>query len=206
MLKHASRRCSVVCASKKDDGVPSPVDLVKLGGQLTSRRQFARGISLATFFALGGNFLGITSFLLSLDGGRIADFTKLDVLIPISRFRRCWNPELGFEFQYNGEWLADQRLLMRTAERIEQQNPLDLPSLAPRSTRDYDSDPVAAFGPAGSRGEENISVVVSSAVPGFQLTMLGNAQIAAEKLLETKIAPEGSGKNAVLLNVDEKYT
>lgn len=33
------------------------------------------------------------------------------------------------EFEYPSRWLADQRLLQRYATRIEQRNPLDLPSL-----------------------------------------------------------------------------
>ena len=32
--------------------------------------------------ALGANFLGVTSWLLSLDGGRLAEQTRLDVLVP----------------------------------------------------------------------------------------------------------------------------
>lgn len=48
-------------------------------------------------------------------------------------------------------------------------------------------------------------MVVSEAAKGFQLTMLGGVQRAAEELLRTRIAPEGSDKTAVLLTVDERY-
>ena len=32
------------------------------------------------------------------------------------------------EFLYPAQWLADQRLLYRAAERVQQQNPLDMPA------------------------------------------------------------------------------
>lgn len=39
--------------------------------------------------ALGGNLGGVTSGLLSLDGGQLAASTRLDVLVPVNGFKRC---------------------------------------------------------------------------------------------------------------------
>jgi hypothetical protein len=45
---------------------------------------------------LGSNFLGTTSFLLSLDGGALAGRLRLDSLIPIKGYKRCVDYQNGF--------------------------------------------------------------------------------------------------------------
>ena len=77
---------------------------------------------------LVANFGGCTSLLLgSLDGGRLAKRLRVDVLYPVSGYTRCLNSENRFEFLFPASWLADQRLLYRAAERVQQRNPLDMP-------------------------------------------------------------------------------
>lgn len=46
--------------------------------------------------ALGGNLLGVTSWLLGLDGGQLAGRLKLDVLWPVRGSMRCYNPSKGY--------------------------------------------------------------------------------------------------------------
>jgi hypothetical protein len=152
---------------------------------------------------LGGNLAGCTSFLLGLDGGKLAGDLKLDLLVPVRGFKRCVDPDSSFgglpgatcaalrcaacphtlhhpaspraqrglqgaphgpspaqrrrrppaEFQYPAQWLADQTLLRRQAQRAEEGRALDLPPLArsrERARRRDVVEPSAAFGPAGT--------------------------------------------------------
>ena len=93
-----------------------PVGAVAWGGRLPSRRRLIIGLSLASFVALGGNLGGVTSALLSLDGGRVAAATGLDMVVPVKGFKRCRDTGNGFEFLYPARWLADQTIPRRNAE------------------------------------------------------------------------------------------
>lgn len=72
-------------------------------------------------------------------------------------------------------------------------------------TRTY---PLPAFGPPGrldsrgvSKGDTNVSVIVSKGLTGFSLHgTLGTPTNAAETLLNVSMAPEGSGRIATLVN------
>ncbi|QDZ22705.1 PsbP domain-containing protein [Chloropicon primus] len=114
--------------------------------------------------------------------------TKLDVLYSIRGYRRCFDPDNGYTFIFPGDWLADQTLYQRYARRVEQQNPLDPPSLKKKPRRDF-SEPTAAFGPPGSTGELNVSVVVAPIESGFALKQLGTPSKAGELILNSFIAP-----------------
>lgn len=153
------------------------------------------GLSLA----LGGNLFGVTSFLLSIDGGKVASKLRLDTIVPVLGYKRCIDYQNGYEFLYPANWLADQRLYRRYAERIERETSLDPPSLAARRAKNRAPDPSAAFGPPGSNGEQNISVVVAPIREGFRLESLGTPEQAATRFLDGSIAPKGSGKTAILL-------
>ena len=179
----------------------SPTYFVAMGGRLPSRRRLALGGTLAASVAVGGNFLGTTSRLLAFDGGRTAARLHLDVLYPVRGFKRCWDSQNGFEFVYPAAWLVDQRLYRRYAERVEQRNPLDPPALRPK--RRSQLEPVAGFGPPGSTGETNVSVVLAPIQQGFSLQKMGSPAEAGRIILNTIIAPPGSGKKAVLLEAKE---
>ena len=90
-------------------------------------RRVALGVLSGLGIGLGGNIFGISSFLLGLDDGKNAEALRLDALIPVKGFKRCVDYQNGFEFVYPANWLADQRLYRRYAERIERSNSLDLP-------------------------------------------------------------------------------
>lgn len=61
-------------------------------------------------------------------------------------------------------------------------------------------EPAAAFGPPGSTGEENVSVVVAPILPGFSLAQLGAPGDAARRFLDATVAPPGSGRTAELVS------
>jgi len=175
--------------------------MVAWGGRLPSRRRLVTGFSLATFVALGGNLGGVTSALLSLDGGRLAGATGLDIVVPVAGKKRCRDDANGYEFLYPSRWLADQTIARRNALRMEQR--LDPPSIREgrdaRRRRDL-FEPTAAFGPMGGTGEENVSVIVAPIMPGFAIAQLGSPRETAGKFLVTTVAPEGSGRTAELVD------
>ncbi|GFH05745.1 PsbP domain-containing protein, partial [Haematococcus lacustris] len=101
--------------------------------------------------SLGGNLGGITTQLLGLDGGKLAERLQLDAVYPVRGLKRCVDGVYGFEFQYPASWLADQTVAYRAAQRAEASRALDMPPLArPPRQRPNVYEPVAAYGPAGS--------------------------------------------------------
>lgn len=68
------------------------------------------------------------------------------------------------EFIYPASWVGDQRLLYRAAEKSEYERSLDPPPLTGSTMgrrHQNVNEPVVAFGPPGSSGELNVSVIVS---------------------------------------------
>ncbi|KAK9918065.1 hypothetical protein WJX75_000898 [Coccomyxa subellipsoidea] len=179
-----------------------PAQTVVWGGRLPSRRRAITGGLTGLAIVLVSNFGGSSSALLSLDGGQLAGRLKLDVLIPVAGHKRCLDTQNGYEFLYPSHWLSDQRLYLRSAERVERRASLDPPPAARRQSRSV-AEPTAAYGPAGSTGEENLSVVVAPIAGGFKLSDLGGPRQAAERFLATTVAPEGSGRTANLIDAYE---
>ena len=68
------------------------------------------------------------------------------------------------------------------------------------------AEPAAAFGPAGSTGEQNISVIVAPIRDGFELQSLGAPKQAAQRFLDNTIAPLGSDLTAELISASERCT
>lgn len=73
----------------------------------------------------------------------------------------------GPEFIFPKNWVGDQTLLYRAIERGERERSLDLPSLQQQNRRRA-TEPVVAFGPPGSIGELNVSVIVAPVASGFK--------------------------------------
>lgn len=67
------------------------------------------------------------------------------------------------------------------------------------------AEPEAAYGPPGSTGEENISVVVAPIQPGFRLESLGTAEQAGRRFLETTVASINANREATLLAAESRY-
>ncbi|KAH0775701.1 hypothetical protein KY290_007112 [Solanum tuberosum] len=142
------------------------------------RRRLLTGIGTASIVALGANFAGITSSLLGLspDGARSL---KLDVIYPIR------------EFVYPSNWVGDQTILYRTAGKVERS--LDPPSLSGSGDRRRRNvnEPVVAFGPPGSNGELNVSVIVAQVPIDFSIEIFGGPKEVGEAIVQTIT---GSGK------------
>lgn len=127
----------------------------------TFRRRLLAGVGSASLVAVGANFGGVTSFLLGLFQ-ETSRSLKLDVIYPIRGYSRCIDTSQGFEFIYPANWVGDQRLLYRAAEKNELERSLDPPPLNTTGRRGRNlSEPVIAFGPPGTSGELNVSVIVS---------------------------------------------
>nr|GEV99259.1 PsbP domain-containing protein 7, chloroplastic [Tanacetum cinerariifolium] len=145
----------------------------------TFRRRLLTGIGSASLVAVGANFAGTTSFLLGLSP-ETARNLKLDVIYPIKGYSRCIKPEEGFEFIYPLNWVGDQTLLYRAAGKAERERSLDLP---PLNRRKNVNEPVAAFGPPGSSGELNVSVIVSPVALDFSIEAFGGPEEVGEAIV-----------------------
>lgn len=99
-------------------------------------------------------------------------------------------------------------LYRRYAARVERERPLDPPPLRPSAStppRRDTAEPTAAFGPPGSSGEDNISVIVAPIPQGFRLEKLGTPEEAATHFLETTVAPPSSNRVARLIDAKSRH-
>ncbi|KAJ1692133.1 hypothetical protein LUZ63_008831 [Rhynchospora breviuscula] len=163
----------------------------------TFRRRLVVGAGAASLLAIGANFGGVTSFLLGIspNTGRAL---RLDVLYPVTGFTRCFDLANAF-----ASWVGDQTLLYREASKAESQRSLDPPPLInglKRPTRNF-SEPIAAFGPPGSNGELNVSVIVSPVPLDFSIEAFGSPKEVGEAVLR-RIAKSRRGTDikATLIN------
>lgn len=153
--------------------------------------------SLALALALGSNFLGVTSNLMTATNPTYFRSLGLDQLYPIDHYRKNADVVDGYEFLFPEYWLADQALIVSNVREMEK----------PRELRNKASSiqPDAAYGPVGGDGKENVSVIKSRLMPGFVMRdVLGEPREAADKLLRTVIAPPSSGKTYDLINAGEE--
>ncbi|XXG84195.1 hypothetical protein AAC387_Pa10g1762 [Persea americana] len=151
------------------------------------RRRLITGVGSASLVAFGANFAGITSFLLGLSPD-IGRRLKLDVLYPVDGYSRCLDANQGFEFIYPANWVGDQTLLYRAAGKAELERSLDPPPLNDiRSFRRSQNvnEPVVAFGPPGSKGELNVSVIVSLVPLDFSIEAFGGPKEVGEALMRS---------------------
>lgn len=171
----------------------------------TTPRRIAIGTLTATGIALAGNFLGVTSQLLTAFPEEAVEATSLDTYFPRGDYKRV--RENGYTFVIPKEWVADTFVALAKAQR--QARSLDLKM---RRSSSYTTLPDSAFGPPGrlnkngvsEQGDTNVSVIVSGGLPGFSLRgTLGSPTAAASTLLRVSLAPEGSGRVATLLDAEE---
>jgi hypothetical protein len=156
--------------------------------------------------ALGGNLGGITSRLLGA-APETSRALRLDTLFPIDGTKRVVSTSVGYELLVPDTWLADQTVARRKAAAQElSRGPLDPPPLRRAAAR-RPEEPDSAYGPPGSSGEENISVIVADANAygvRFTLASMGAPEDVATRLLANVIARPGSGKTATLLSAQER--
>jgi hypothetical protein len=194
----ASKARSPLQAEEKVDlwtfvfGKPGELDrdLARMG---TSRARFLRINFAALLFALAANFLGVTSFLLGLLPdlqGLYVVPAELTQFYPVKGWKR-FRGEGTFEFIYPARWLQDQAVaLANQARGVEDQ----LQTAQSRRKRLAPSvRTVAAFGPPRGDASENVSVVRSQLGGALALKNLGTPEDAAQRLLDTAIAPEVPG-------------
>lgn len=162
-------------------------------------RRFVAYNLLAAGLALGANFLGCTSALMSVNPEpfRAAGF---DRLYSIGGFSRCVDDRGGFEYIYPSEWTVDDQLLYRQLREAE--TPEYIRNKR-KSAGSYGT--ISAFYSPRNRKLENISVIKSPIQAPFSLReTLGDPQVAAKRLLDTSIAAPGSGKSYELLSAREE--
>lgn len=165
-------------------------------------RRLVLGALGSSALALGSNFLGVTERAMDL-APTLARERRLDVLYPVGGYARCYKPERGYEFVAPRTWAVDQTMARRNSMRNVAS--LDPPSLADaRNRRVAVAEPDVAYGPIGSSGEENVSVIASSVPRGFDLGVFGDAEAQATWLLANVLAKEGSGKTGELVNASTR--
>ncbi|XP_057962845.1 psbP domain-containing protein 7, chloroplastic [Malania oleifera] len=152
------------------------------------RRRLLAGVGSASLVAVGANFGGITSSLLGFSPETCRSL-KVDVLYPIEGYSRCIDTNKGFEFIYPANWVGDQTLLYRAAGKAELERSLDPPPLNNANSGDRRrqtiNEPVVAFGPPGSTGELNVSIVVSPVPLDFSIETFGGPKEVGEAVIRT---------------------
>lgn len=162
-------------------------------------RRVVLGMAAGLGVAVGGNLGGITSLFLGLNVG-LSRTLKLDALYPVNGFKRCL--ERNFEFLYPATWVGDQRLLYRAAERAEQQRLYGQPDT--KSVRKASLvEPLVAFGPPGSSGELNVSVIVAPVPLDFRLDKIGDPKETGEVILKSFVASGTSKVSPTLINAEK---
>ncbi|KAF3605166.1 hypothetical protein DY000_02051405 [Brassica cretica] len=181
-LKNAKPSSILIAQQSPGDRKTSPADEFSPLAEKFNRRLLL-GIGSSSVLAIGANFGGVTSFVLGLSP-EFGRNLKLDVVYPISGYRRCMDTVEGFEFMYPFTWVGDQTLLYRAAEKTERETSLDLPP-ARISRRKNVNEPVVAFGPPGSTGELNVSVIVSPVSPTVSIEAFGGPKEVGEAIVRT---------------------
>jgi hypothetical protein len=121
-------------------------------------RRFVLYNLLAIVLGLGGNFLGVTSIIMTNTNPTYFQSLKLDVFYPIDNFLRIVGDNGKYEFTIPKNWLIDQTVLFAKVREAE----------TPQTLRKAKSNtPDAAYGPMGGSGNENVSIVKSKVMPGF---------------------------------------
>ncbi|CAB9502332.1 PsbP [Seminavis robusta] len=172
----------------------------------TNPRRILLGTASATGIALLGNFLGVTSQLLTLVPEDTLEPTGIDTYFPRGDYKRVSGE--GYTFVIPKEWVGDTFVELAKAQRAAR--PLDYKmSQGGRGV----TLPDKAFGPPGrlnpqtgvsEQGDTNVSVIAADGLNGFSLRgTLGSPTEAAEKLIRLSLAPEGSGRTVVLTSAVE---
>ncbi len=162
---------------------------------------------LALMLALGANFVGVTSLLMSKTNPEYFRSIGLDQLYEVGGYRRYSSPEQKYQFMYPSTWEQDRAVLAQKLRLAE------TPSAMKKSVEN--TGPDVALGPVrGSiprSNKNNVSVIKSKVLAGFSMQgTLGDPQQAAEFLLKSSIAPPASGKTYKLIGAQregpgEKY-
>jgi len=161
-----------------------------------SRRALVSTVPLGLAVALGGDLFGVTQAVLSIAPDASRTY-RLDVLYPVGGFRRYLASDGAFEFVYPKAWLADQALSLPKAGQVRDPQVPFVPRAV--AARRVGPQLDAAFGPPGGDRTKNVSVLRAALGKGKDvMAILGQPDRAAQRLLDSSIAPPGSGKEATL--------
>ncbi|KAA8498520.1 PsbP domain-containing protein 7, chloroplastic [Porphyridium purpureum] len=168
----------------------------ELRRRVISRRRLLAASALAVLFTFGGNFLNLTSLLLSLFPPAVVEKLKVDQIYAYRGYKRFVAPDNEFEFVYPKDWVEDQAVYLFTQSSKARQLDYSMRDKAKK----IGIVPSAAFGPPGSvDGSTNVSVIQTKVLPGFSMERtLGTPEYAGQWLLDNQIAPPNSGKKASL--------
>ena len=166
--------------------------------------RFIKYNSIAFVLAIGANFLGITSAIMSNTNPSYFRSLKLDKLYSINGYQRYVDDDNNgghnYEFIYPSEWSIDRSILV--AREIKRETPEMLLSTK-TSNNNNKIRPDVAFTDLKSKGKINVSILKSIVLPGFSLlNTLGTPIDAAPELLSL-IAPENSGKTYTLIRAEK---
>jgi len=168
--------------------------------------------TLAIFLAIGANFLGITSLLMTQTNPELFRSLKLDQLYSVGGYRRYVSTENQYEFIFPDNWLIDQSVLLSNINNRDLPAPLRAKMMQRALVQPdvaYASPPLLASTNDDKKSNvdvrENLSVIRSSVLPGFSLRgTLGSPSEAADRLLSSVIAPATSGKTYSLVSASEE--
>ena len=184
-------------AGRFADDDPLPLSFWLFGPN--PRRAILPTLLIWGMIAPATNLWGSGSFLLSL-APEASRSQRLDTFYPVSErrffpydkgyldyspgFKRFYDDQARFEFRYPATYVRDQAVYLRQADAAYTRRMLATTGLSGGAQPRRPSGPEVAFGPDSSSGtsarDENLSVVVGSAGPGFTLQRLGSPSEAAE--------------------------
>lgn len=96
-------------------------------------------------------------------------------------------------------------MLYRAVERAEKERSLGLPPLQDRvRQRQTVREPIVAFGPPGSNGELNVSVIVAPVPTNFLIEKFGEPKQAGEAILSNFIVSRNQNIAAILLDAKKR--
>jgi hypothetical protein len=158
--------------------------------------------AVALGLGVGANFLGCTSYVMSITNPQLFQTLELDQIYPINGFRRYINKEDHFQFVFPADWMIDPRVIAYNTRLQELPKPLQQAKVASSTI------PAIAMGPSQSNFVENISVIKSKM--SKQLNIFQNqekfqsTEDLANELLSTFIAPPSSDRIYELLNAHQE--
>lgn len=119
--------------------------------------------ALALVLALGANFLGVTSTLMSITNPEYFRTLKLDELYAINDMRRYNDIEDKYEFIFPSGWNQDRSILLANIREKERPQTIQLKKNIGVVRPDV------AYGSINNNDKENVSVIKSQVMPGFTL-------------------------------------
>ena len=179
---------------------PLPYNLRQTRLEAAKQKQNSSGLKTAGILigtiglALGGNFLGITSSLLSTKGTE-GSGSVLSQLYSIKGLRKVVSE--NYAFLIPSDWVPDYAVV-QSKQRLREM-PAELALRSPLQNL-----PESAF--VGTASPiDNFSVIKSVVEPGFEMRKTLGSPLNALEFLSTSLAPTGSGKSLAIVDASESF-